>query len=64
MKHGYTCQCGWRIERKNLTRREYAAKKALHAGLECVLLANEIRQSRGLKPLDTFAERPYALNAA
>jgi hypothetical protein len=30
-KYGYTCQCGWRLNRGTLTRPEYAAKKEQHA---------------------------------
>jgi hypothetical protein len=36
MKYGYTCKCGWRLERKDrrgnaVTRRGYAAAKMDHA---------------------------------
>lgn len=31
MKYGYTRQCGWHLNRGDLTRHQYAAKKRLHA---------------------------------
>ena len=58
MKHGYTCQCGWHLDRGNLTRRVYAATKEAHAFREgstvtaeghvagCVHLRKELEQSR------------------
>jgi hypothetical protein len=58
MKHGYTCGCGWRLNRGSLTRRWYAATKEMHA-LACRLAANELRQSRHLPSLDKDAEPPY-----
>ena len=44
MKYGYTCQCGWRLNRGNLTRKEYADKKTMHA-VECKILAKELQES-------------------
>jgi hypothetical protein len=31
MKYGYTCKCGWRLERGQRTRKQYAAEKEHHA---------------------------------
>lgn len=31
MKHGYQCECGWRLSRTGRTRKEYAKKKLQHA---------------------------------
>jgi len=50
MKYGYTCKCGWRLERLGrrgyaLTRREYATKKEVHAET-CEALRKELEQSR------------------
>jgi hypothetical protein len=56
MKYGYTCQCGWRLNRTG-TRREYAAAKEHHAFREehsvdgvptrgCEFLRKELEQSR------------------
>ena len=44
-KYGYTCQCGWRLNRGKLTRRMYAGDKRIHA-LKCEALAKELEQSR------------------
>lgn len=60
MKHGYTCSCGWHLNRADLTRREYAAKKECHAE-NCRPSANEIRQSRNLSPLDSDTSAPFSV---
>lgn len=67
-KRKYDCECGqFSIRRGNLTRRQYADKKRVHAFGEepawfgeiptegCAILAREIRQSggAGLAPLNT-----------
>lgn len=61
MKHGYTCNCGWRLNRTG-TRRGYAYEKEAHAK-KCLAAANEIRISRGLKALDYNAEKPFSVTA-
>ena len=43
-KRGYTCQCGWRLGRKSLTRKHYAEKKVEHAE-KCEPLRRELKQS-------------------
>ena len=43
-KYGYTCQCGWRLNRTG-TRRVYAGDKRIHA-LKCEALAKELEQSK------------------
>ena len=45
MKYGYTCTCGWRLDRGNLTRREYAGAKEVHA-VKCEALQKELEASR------------------
>lgn len=45
MKHGYTCSCGWTLNRNDLTRREYASRKEEHAE-HCTALRKELEQSR------------------
>ena len=56
-KYGYTCQCGWRLNRTG-TRRDYAAAKERHAFTEgftvidgepvrgCKSLRKELEKSR------------------
>ena len=43
-KRGYTCQCGWRLNRTG-TRRGYAEDKRVHA-LKCEALAEELEKSK------------------
>ena len=44
-KYGYTCQCGWRLNRGRLKRRMYAEEKRIHA-LKCEALAKELEKSQ------------------
>jgi hypothetical protein len=62
MKHGYVCQCGWRLDRGDLTRKSYAIFKEIHAK-KCILCANEIRKSRNLPLLDKNESKPYSVGA-
>lgn len=43
-KYGYTCKCGWRLKRKNVTRKQYAEDKVDHAA-KCEALREELKQS-------------------
>jgi hypothetical protein len=63
MKYGYTCECGWHLDRNTITRREYAKKKEIHAE-KCLPAANEIRLSRKMSRLSEEAEPPYHVGAA
>jgi hypothetical protein len=60
MKYGYSCSCGWHLNRADLTRREYAIKKELHAET-CRDAANETRRSRKLPLLTEESEQPYSV---
>lgn len=62
MKYGYICNCGWHLDRGNLTRREYAVKKELHA-YDCRDAANELRTSRSLPRLTENDFKPYDLHS-
>ena len=47
MKFGHWCKCGWVLQRRELTRKEYSAKKHDHAlGVNqpkpCKFLASEL----------------------
>ena len=44
-KYGYTCQCGWHLDRGTLTRREYASDKSKHAE-KCASLSKELEKSK------------------
>ena len=59
MKYGYDCKCGWHLNRTG-TRREYANAKVEHAK-KCMDAANEIRLSRGLKPISGGVEPPFSV---
>ena len=61
-KNGYICKCGWRLNRGRRTRKEYADQKNKH-GHECLILANELRQSRLMPQLPQDAEKPFAVGA-
>ena len=51
-KFGYTCKCNWRLNRGNLTRKQYADRKRAHAyGVEpnfngCRFLAEELARTK------------------
>jgi hypothetical protein len=45
MKHGYSCTCGWTLNRGQLTRREYALAKETHAAQGCESLQKELKRS-------------------